>query len=82
MKKLFMVSHIKSLSQCNLSDGIRDVTKGQGPGISSGYYEQDSQKIDPKNTLQAFNFLSTDCIHPARRNLSENYWTERKLCLG
>ena len=47
MKKLFMVSHIKSLSQSNLSDGIRDVTKGQGPGISPGYYEHDSQKIDP-----------------------------------
>ena len=28
MKKLFMVSDIKSLSQCNLSNGIRDVTKG------------------------------------------------------
>ena len=50
-KKLFMVSQIKSLSQCNLSDGIRDVTEGQGLGISPGYYEHDSQKIDPQNTL-------------------------------
>ena len=54
MKKLFnnnMVSQIKSLSQCNISDGIRDVTKGQGPGISSGHYEHDSQKVDPQNTV-------------------------------
>ena len=50
-KTLFMVSQIKSLSQCNLSDGIRDVTKGKGLGISPGYYEHDSQKIDPQNTL-------------------------------
>lgn len=46
-----MVSQIRSLSQCNLSDGIRDVTKGQGLRISPGYYEHDSQKIDPQNTL-------------------------------
>lgn len=49
-----MVSQIKSLSQCNLSDGIRDVhvTKGQGLGISPGYYEHDSQKIDPPKYLR------------------------------